>query len=96
MAIYKNREVSVIGPNTMSNTPESINIQYKDGSHENVSVSEVFFIEEEKKTLMKNNPGKYSDISLVSHQDLVAIRAGLTPPSDPSYQAPVQTEQIKK
>ncbi len=43
MAIYKNREVSVVGPNNMANSPETINIAYKNGSNENVAVKDVSF-----------------------------------------------------
>jgi hypothetical protein len=92
MAIYKNREVSVIGPNTMANTPETINIRYKDGTHENVSVGQVRFTEDEKKDLVKNYPSKYQDVSTATQEDIDAVRNGVTPPSDPSYKVLAETQ----
>lgn len=85
MAIYKNREVTVIGPNSMANSPETINVQYKDGSHENVSVAHVRFTEDEKKSLIKRYPSKFDDVKTTDDKDLEAVRVGVTPPSDPSY-----------
>jgi len=84
MAIYKNREVSVMGPNPQANSPESINVEYKDGTHENVALSGVKFTEEEKKRLQKSNPGKYDNVETVSEDDLKAVRIGVAPPSDPT------------
>jgi len=84
MAIYKNREVSVIGPSPQANTPESITVEYKDGTHENVALSGVKFTEEEKKRLQKANPGKYDNVETVSEDDLKAVRLGVAPPSDPT------------
>lgn len=85
MAIYKNREVYVVGPNTMANSPETINVRYKDGSAENVSVGLVKFTEDEKKQLQKLYPSKFENVQTVSDGDLEAVRVGVTPPSDPSY-----------
>jgi hypothetical protein len=85
MAIYKNREVYVVGPNTMANSPETINVKYKDGTAENVSVGHVRFTEEEKKQLIKQHPSKFDDVKTVDDKDLEAVRVGVTPPSDPSY-----------
>lgn len=85
MAIYKNREVYIVGPNTMANSPETINVKYKDGSAENVSVGLVRFTEDEKKQLQKLYPSKFEDVQTVSDGDLEAVRVGVTPPSDPSY-----------
>lgn len=87
MAIYKNREVTVVGPNAMANTPETINVRYKDGTHENVAVGNVKFTEDEKKQLTKKHPSKFDDVKTVSDGDLEAVRVGVTPPSDPSYKA---------
>jgi hypothetical protein len=98
MAIYKNREVYVIGPNTMANTPETINIKYKDGTHENVSVGLVRFTADEKKQLIKQYPSKFDDVHIVDDKDLEAVRAGITPPSDPVYkeQARAQVQRDKQ
>lgn len=86
MAVYKNREVGVIGPNPQANTPDTINIRYKDGTHENVQASEVRFTEDEKKSLIKNHPSKFDNVSTTTEEDLKAVRLGVTPPSDPSFQ----------
>lgn len=85
MAIYKNREVYIVGPNSMANSPETINVRYKDGSAENVSVGLVRFTEDEKKQLQKLYPSKFEDVQTTDDKDLEAVRVGVTPPSDPSY-----------
>ena len=86
MAIYKNREVHVIGPNVQANSPETINVSYKDGTHENVKLSDVKFTEDEKKNLQKAHPSKYDSVSTVSNEDVEAVRVGVAPPSDPTFQ----------
>ena len=85
MAIHNNREVSVLGPNNMANSPETINVQHKNGSHENVAVSQVYFTEEEKANLVKKHPSKYDDVKVTSKDDLEAVRTGVAPSYDPSY-----------
>src|SRR6267142_3834500 len=79
MALYKNREVTVIGPNPMANTPISINIRYVDGSHENVALSQVSFTEDEKKALVKAHPSQYDNVRIIKDADLHAIRSGGAP-----------------
>lgn len=96
MAIYKNREVSVVGPNTMANTPETINIKYKDGTAENVAVKDVSFSDEEKKALIKRYPSKFDDVKVASAQDIESVRVGVTPPSDPSYKEMAEREALAK
>lgn len=66
MAIYKNREVNILGPNNQANSPETINISYQDGSHENVKLSDIEFTSDEKNSLIKNYPSKYSNVNLVT------------------------------
>lgn len=85
MAIYHNREVSVIGPNNMANSPETINVKHINGSHENVPVSSVYFTKEEKDTLVKKHPSKYDDVKVASNDDIEAVRTGVAPSFDPSY-----------
>ncbi len=92
MAIYKNREVTVVGPNNMANSPETINVRYKDGTSENVSVADVKFTEDEKKQLIKQYPSKFDNVNTVSDGDLEAVRVGVTPPSDPSYKAMAEAQ----
>jgi len=72
MALYKNREVGVIGPNTMANSPSTINVRYKDGTHENVPVAGVGFTEDEKKALIKQYPSKFDDVQTISDSALEA------------------------
>lgn len=85
MAIYNNREVSILGPNSMANSPETINVQHTNGSHENVPVSSVYFTKEEKDALVKKFPSKYDDVKVTSEDDLNAVRVGVAPSYDPSY-----------
>lgn len=82
MALYKNREVHVIGPNVQANSPETINIRYKDGSHENVKLSDVSFTVEEQKTLQKNHPSKYDTVKLLPKEDLKGVQTGTAIPSE--------------
>lgn len=86
MAIYKNREVYIIAPVHTANPPRTVTVQYKDGTHENVSLGLVKFTEDEKKSLIKNYPSDYNDVETVSEEDLKAVRLGATPPSDPDFQ----------
>lgn len=94
MAIYNNREVTVIGPNSMANSVDSINIQYKDGTHENVALARVKFTEDEKKDLIKRYPSKYDNIDTVKEEDLKAVRVGVAPAYDPSYQQAAEQKVI--
>lgn len=87
MAIYNNREVSILGPNSMANSPETINVLHTNGSHENVALSSVYFTDEEKQSLTKKHPGKYDDIKTTSKDDVEAVRAGVAPSYDPSHRA---------
>lgn len=98
MAIYKNREVTVVGPNSSANTAETIQVRYKDGTHENVSTSLVGFTDDEKKQLIKNYPSRFENVRTVAQADVDAVRVGVTPPSDPSYQtmAEVQVQHQKQ
>jgi len=85
MAIYNNREVTVLGPNNMANTPESINVQHLNGSTENVAVTAVYFTKEERDALVKAHPGKFDSVKVVSADDLEAVRNGVAPSYDPAY-----------
>lgn len=86
MAIYKNRLVQVMGPNIQANSPETINIRYKDGSNENVKLSDVSFTDDEQKSLQKAHPSKYDNVLKATQEDVDAINTGITPPSDSSLQ----------
>lgn len=86
MAIYKNREVGIISPMYTAQPPKTIIVQYKDGTHENVSLSLVRFTDEEKKTLIKNYPSEFDTVEVATSDDIAAVRLGLTPPSDPEHQ----------
>ena len=83
MAIYKNREVSVISPVSHVQPPSTIVVRYIDGSHETVSLGQVRFTEDEKKSLVKTYPSQFDNVEVVSDEDLKAVRLGVTPPSDP-------------
>src|SRR3979490_1788230 len=85
MAIYNNRIVSVLGTNKMANTPETINVQHTNGTTENVAVSQVYFTQDEKDSLVKKHPSKYNDVKTTSPEDVEAVKAGVAPSFDPSY-----------
>lgn len=93
MAIYNNREVSILGPNSMANSPESINIQHTNGSHENVAVSSVYFTQAEKDALVKAHPSKFDDVKVAKPEDIDAVRVGAAPSYDPSY---IEAAKAKK
>lgn len=95
MAIYKNREVSVMSPNHSTQPPTMIVVQYKDGTHETVSLSGVKFTEDEKKALIKSFPSQFDAVSTVSEDDLKAVRLGVTPPSDPDLKAQAE-ERVRR
>lgn len=98
MAIYKNREVQVLGPNPQANSPESITVSYMDGTHENVRLSDVKFTKAEKDALVKAHPSKYDNVEVVRDEDVKAVRVGVPPASDKAAyeQARVQVQQEKQ
>lgn len=100
MAIYKNREVTVMGPTHRLNPPSTVVIQYRDGSYETVSMGQVQFSKEEKDALIKAFPSEYDGVAVISEDDLKAVRAGVAPASDPSYrqqaEGEVRTEEAHK
>lgn len=85
MAIYKNREVSVISPNYQFRTPDVVTVMYMDGSHENVPFGQVKYTQAEKDSLVKNNPSIFDNVEVVKDEDVKAVRLGVTPPSDPEF-----------
>lgn len=82
MAIYKNREVQVIGPSPMANTPTTIQVSFKDGTHENVKFGDVRFTASEKTQLQKSYPSRYENVPLVNEEDLKSVRLGVAPTYD--------------
>lgn len=84
MAIYNNREVTVVAPTRTAAAPANIVVQYKDGSHETVSTGRVYFTKEEKDNLVKSFPSDYDNVNVASEDDLKAVRLGVAPSSDPS------------
>lgn len=92
MAIYKNREVAVIGPNPQAATPETVNIRYMDGTHENVSKGQVKYTEDEKKALQKQHPSKFDNVETIKDEDLKAIRVGVAPTYDESAKQSAETQ----
>lgn len=87
MAIYRNREVTVVAPNPQYiRSPESLTVSYKDGTNENVPFNQVQFTQEEKDALIKAYPSRYDNVSVISDEDLKAVRLGITPPSSPELQ----------
>ena len=96
MAIYKNREVQIIGPNIQANSPESINISYKDGTKENVLIDQVYFSTEEKTSLVKKYPSKYDNLNVASAKDIENVQHGSIPTFDPSYIEPTVKSEVKE
>lgn len=92
MAIYKNREVTVISPTRRLNPPSTIQIQYMDGTYETVTTSQVKFTEDEKKSLLKNFPSEFDGVTVASEDDVKAVRAGVAPASDPTYRQQAEGE----
>jgi hypothetical protein len=82
MAIYKNREVQVLGPSPQANTPVTINVAYPNGSNENVKLSDVRFTAAEKASLIKNYPNGYTNVQTVTEDDLTSVRVGVAPSFD--------------
>lgn len=96
MAIYKNREVFIVGPNVQANTPETIGVSYRDGTHENVSVAQVKFTKEEKDALLKAHPSKYDSVDVVSDEDLKAVRIGVAPSFDEAAKEQAFEEALRQ
>src|SRR6266404_3121877 len=86
MAIYKNREVQIMGPSPQANSPDSINVSYVDGTHENVKLSDVKFTPKEKEVLVKSYPSRYENVETVKEEDVKAVRIGLAPTFDKTEQ----------
>lgn len=96
MAIYKNREVSIVGPTYMASAPKTIVIKYNDGTNETVTLSQVHFTQAEKDTLVKAFPSEYDGVTVASEDDLKAVRVGVAPSSDPSYREQAEADKAAK
>lgn len=97
MAIYNNREVTVLTPSKFA-LPTTITVEYKDGSKETVALDKVFFTKSEKDKLVKDNPSLYMNVAEATDEDIKAVRLGVTPPSDPilKQQAQVKVQHQKQ
>lgn len=85
MAIYKNREVQVIGPNPQLTTPETVSIRYAvAGTTEIVPFGAVRYTEQEKKDLIKQYPARFNDVETITDEDIKAVRLGVAPSFDTS------------
>jgi hypothetical protein len=89
--MYKNREVTVMGLARRVNPPSTIVVQYQDGSHETVSLSQVQFTNAEKTALVKANPSDYAGVNTISEDDLKAVRSGVSPSSDSDRKVKAET-----
>lgn len=92
MAIYKNREVTIVAPTRRLNPPSTIQIQYADSTFETVTTSQVQFTEDEKKALLKNFPSEFDNVVVVSDDDVKAVRVGVAPASDSDRKVQAQSE----
>ena len=100
MAIYNNREVTVMTPVHRPNPPQMIQIRYQDGTFETVSIGKLQFSKDEKNALVKAFPSDYDNVTVASEDDLKAVRVGVAPASDPSYrqqaEGEVRTDEARK
>jgi len=100
MAIYKNREVNVIAPTRRINPPQTMQIQYQDGTYETVSMGQITFSKAEKDALVKAYPSEFDNLTVASDDDIKAVRVGVAPASDPSRKeqarAEVRTDEAQK
>jgi len=92
MAIYNNREVTVMGPTHHAQQPETLRIRYADGSEETVGSGKVMFTEEEKKNFIKAYPSRFDNVRTASDEDVKAVRLGATPPSSPEFQSQAEAQ----
>lgn len=93
MAIYKNREVSLVSTFVPSNTNvDLIAVSYINGMRDNVPLNQVKFTEDEKKALVKDNPSRFENVDVATKEDVEAVRLGVTPPSDPVFQAEAEAK----
>lgn len=97
MAIYKNREVGLVSTFVPSNTNvDLIAVAYTNGMRDNVPLNQVYFTEDEKKALIKDNPSRFENVLVASKEDVEAVRIGVTPPSDPVYKEQAEAKAQKK
>lgn len=84
MAIYKNREVRILGPAPLSTVQPSMKVQYLDGLQDDVSTSQIRFTGDEKKALLKQYPSQFEDVIVASADDLQNVRLGIAPSETPT------------
>lgn len=92
MAIYNNREVYIIGPTAMATTPETLTVRYRDGNQENVPTGQIKFTQDEKTNLIKTYPSKFDSVTVITEDDLKAVRLGVAPSYDPDYKTTAETQ----
>lgn len=93
MAIYKNREVSLVSTFVPSNTNvDLVAVSYTNGMRDNVPLNQIQFTEDEKKALVKDNPSRFENVTVASKEDVEAVRVGVTPPSDPVFKAEAEAK----
>ena len=79
MAIYKGREVQVIGEVSKGyTTPETVQIFF-DNTYENVKIGDLKVTEDEKKTLQKAQADKFENITVVSDKEVQELRDSQDP-----------------
>lgn len=95
MAIYKNREVTVVAPSPTLTTPETISVRHTNGVHESVPFGQVRYTEAEKKDLIKQYPSKFDNVPTVTDEDVKNVRTGIAPTFDESAKEAAET-QVKR
>lgn len=79
MAIYNNREVTVISPTRPVTSPDSVTIRHNDGQHESVLLSSIKYTSDEKKHLQKMYPSVFDQVSTIDDSAIDAVRQGKAP-----------------
>jgi hypothetical protein len=74
MAVYKGREVSLLGKVGGADTSPLYTIQHKDGNREDVRLNQVQITEDEKKEMEKDVTWHLGSASVIDNKDLQELR----------------------
>lgn len=89
MAIYKGREVMVVGKTDGSDTAPLYTIQHKDGNRENVRMNQLQFTEEEVKNAKDSSVLHLEGANVIKNDELQKIR-------DSQNKEKIEKEQAKQ
>lgn len=68
MALYNNRQVTVVSPSTPAVAPMAVTVRYPDGTHENVPMTKIQVTAEEKKDLIKKFPSNFEELTVIENE----------------------------